>query len=276
MKGDTELKNINNLNKRLLNDVFCLPVANLLVEKDIEDFCNTQNSETLIKKVIRKTMSPHSRIMQLISRYRHLQEYQQTNSFIISALRSYYFGEHNVAQIVLLLCIESVLCQWLTSGSKFNKNSWGKWKINAEKILNNAPTDHIKDLLRGYIEVCDKYLNIFFARATQPTPASANGFNRPQVAHFLHNTPVNEENITRVCLFLDIIADLIYCEKNKYEEVSKFTYFDSVLDNVNHNRNQERLRKYDDLEADFMSCGQADTFRKAMQPLNKNWLKSIR
>jgi len=275
---NNELKMITTLNQRLKGHGFCLPIASLLIQKDIEAYCDIKNDEDLIKQITIKTMLPYSRIMQIISRYEHLKPFQKTNHFIVSALRSYYFEEYESAQIMLLLSLESILQQWLSKeNNKFNKQyDWNIFtlKKNITEILKNTPTHHIRNLLNNYKEICNQYIDIFFKDTREQTVIA--GFNRHQTAHFLHDVPISQENIARACLFLDIISELIYCQENKYNNISRFTYFDSVIEKHPPDINKERLQNYVNLEADFMSCVQADIMRKNCIETNKKWLRSIK
>lgn len=257
---------IEKLNTRLSQDNFCLPLAQYLNSNIIRQYDELKDNQALIDNVLLLTMSLDQRVMQIISRYDHIQYFQCIHPFILSSLQSYYLAEYPVAQITLYFCIESILQQWLSSKNikLNNQNDWKKWEETWSISINNAPTNHIKELLHIYKTTCDDWIKNFFSS----TLAGISGFNRNEPAHFLHKVPVDQKHIARMFLFLDMIAELIYCQEKGYDQISKLTYFDSAIEEVPEKENTIRLAEYNSLKSHLQYYIQAQIFIKANITLN--------
>lgn len=258
------MKLIKDLNKKLIDENFCLPMPGYLTNGEISELSDIGDISELIKHLTIKVMSLPLRIMQIISRYEHLAEFKRVLPFIQSALRCYYLGEYNAGQATLYLTVESILSQW--NGGKFSKNNIiNKWRKEWKKISKNSPSIYFAELLESYKDSCLKLIEIFF----EDTSKRAGNFNRHLVCHFLHDFEYKESDMARTFLLLDILAELIYCQNRGYENVSRFTYLSSAIEQLPSDVNISRLKRYNDLQAEFMLCIQYSFAKDNFTKINK-------
>lgn len=256
---DSSLQKIKELNKCLKDKYFCLPLPQHLVSKNIEHMSKIQDPNDLLAEVVKCIMNIDQRVLQYVSRYQHVPFFKKNDKFIRSALSCYFLQEYESSQLTIILCLESILQQWLfpkRSSHKKKKEkkenfNLGDWKVNFieswDKLLENAPTDHVRMLLTEYKDYGDHMIRKFYMNTNKNKHLS--GFNRHEATHFLRDMEVSNANIARLFLLLDIVCELIYLENNGYQNICAFTYIDSVLEKVPSEINEQRKNEHKNLSS---------------------------
>lgn len=200
-------------------------------------------------EILRMVINPWQRAYQIEYRYKPSKVFAHSMKVIESATYDLMIGNYVCVYISLVPVVESVLREWAIEKSDEIKSSYenGDFKIKIfsknlvcylnEQNEQKKSSPKFQKWLSNQIKYFEFMMNkVFYLRFKDSEEGVQNEFNRNRILHFLdkiEDSRILRDNITRIFLLLDIIAELYLCQ---YDELYlENTFYADCEDNIDFN-----------------------------------------
>lgn len=258
------------INDTLKKEFLCIPPYQYNQEFLLNLKKKITNQSDIVCDILAEINNPHRRAYQMEYRYKKSKSFSPYLSIIEYATFDALNGNYICAYLSLIPVAEALLREWLAEHKLFtfdeHENKKSKIKNEFKAIINtlklNISTDinvanSMNIIIDGYLDFFLYIFNNFYARFEDyKKEGFQEVFNRNLSLHTLEGVNQCQEghrNVTRMFLFIDVIAELYMMQESK-------TYWENIF-NIDSNLDLDFKLRYNlYLKLSIQSVIQNDIF----------------